>query len=92
MLAVQVKPGAKAPGIVLGAEGEIVVRVREPAIEGRATQAARASLARALGISQSRVTLARGATSRRKSFSIDGLTAEDARSRIANVARASRSS
>jgi uncharacterized protein YggU (UPF0235/DUF167 family) len=72
-LAVVVKPGSRAPGIVIS--GTIVtIRVREPAVEGRATEAARRAIATAVGVPQSAVSLARGATSRHKSFAIAGLT------------------
>jgi uncharacterized protein YggU (UPF0235/DUF167 family) len=72
-LAVVVKPGSKAPGIVISGEN-VTVRVREPAIESRATEAALRAIAAALGVPQSAVTLIRGATSRHKSIAIAGLT------------------
>jgi hypothetical protein len=73
LLVVVVKPGSKAPGIVISGES-VTVRVREPAVEGRATEAARRAIAAAVGVPQSAVTLIRGATSRHKSFAIAGLT------------------
>ena len=73
LLVILVKPGSKAPGVVISGD-TVTVRVREPAIEGRATEAARRAVATALGIPQSAVTLARGATSRHKSFAIADLT------------------
>ena len=76
-IVVQVKPGAKAPGIVLGPEGAVIVRVREPATEGRANDAVRAALASALGVPRTRVTLVRGAASRHKAFAVEGLAAAE---------------
>jgi uncharacterized protein YggU (UPF0235/DUF167 family) len=73
LLVVVVKPGSKAPGIVISGES-VTVSVREPAVEGRATEAARRAIAAAVGVPQSAVTLIRGATSRHKSFAIAGLT------------------
>ena len=74
VIVVTVKPGAKAPGIVFGADGSVVVRVRERAVEGKANEAVRAALARALGVPKSAVFLMRGATARLKAFEIKGLT------------------
>ena len=73
LLAVFVKPGSKSPGIIISGE-RVTVRVHEPALEGRATEAARRALASALRLPQSKVTLVRGASSRHKSFAIAGLT------------------
>jgi uncharacterized protein len=85
LLVVLVKPGSKTPGVV--SSGNIVtVRVREPAIEGRATEAARRAVATALCISQSAVTLVRGATSRHKSFAIAGMTKNQVLARLADFA------
>jgi len=77
LLVVFVKPGSKAPGVVISGE-TVTVRVREPAVEGRATEAARRAVAAALRVPQSAVTLVRGATSRQKTFAIAGLTKSEA--------------
>jgi len=77
VVVVTVKPGVKAPGIVLGADGTVVVRVRERAVEGKANEAVRIALARALGVSKSAVSLVRGATSRVKAFKVEGLSTPD---------------
>lgn len=81
-IVVTVKPGAKAPGIIFGADDSIVVRVRERAVEGKATEAARVEVARALDVPKSTVTLVRGAAARVKAFAIDGLTGAQARARL----------
>lgn len=84
LLAVIVKPGSRSPGIVIS--GEIVtVRVREPAVEGRATEAARRAIAAALRVPQSAVTLVRGATSRHKSFAIADLTKVEILKRLTSL-------
>ena len=80
-LAVIVKPGSKSPGIVIS-EDDVIVRVRAPAVEGRATEAARRAIADALHVSRSAVTLLRGATSRYKSFAIKGITKTEALRRL----------
>jgi len=55
------------------------VRVRERAMEGKANEAVRRAIARAVGVPPSAVTLVRGATARRKTFEIEGLTTTAAR-------------
>jgi uncharacterized protein YggU (UPF0235/DUF167 family) len=73
LVTVVVKPGSrKGPMVEAGPDGVLVVYVREPAIEGRATKAAAEVLAKHLGVPKSRVVLASGATSRHKRFRILG--------------------
>jgi uncharacterized protein YggU (UPF0235/DUF167 family) len=80
-LAVRVKPNAKKPGITI--DGETVeVRVRELPVEGRANDAVRDALAAALGIPRSRIALARGARSKAKAWTIEGLSRETALERL----------
>ena len=69
-VSVRVKPGSKKPGIS-NAGDELIVAVREPAVEQRATAAARLVLAAYYGVPVSRVRLVNGATSRRKLFEVD---------------------
>lgn len=68
---VTVKPGSrKGPLVEFGADGVLTIYVREPAIEGKATEAAARLLAAHLGVSRSRVELVAGATSRVKRFRV----------------------
>lgn len=76
------KPGAHADEVVLG-EDSIELRVRAPAREGQANDAARRLLAGALGIGVSRVVLVRGAASRRKAFEVRDLERAQALSLLA---------
>ena len=69
-LAVRVTPNARRAGLEL-AEGVIRIAVTEVPEGGKATEAARVALARALGVAKSRLTLVRGATSRDKLFRLD---------------------
>jgi uncharacterized protein YggU (UPF0235/DUF167 family) len=56
-----------------GARGEaLLVRVQEPAVEGKATEAALRALATALGVRRRDVELASGATSRDKLVEVAG--------------------
>jgi uncharacterized protein YggU (UPF0235/DUF167 family) len=83
-LAVVVKPGSRALGIGLR-DGAVEIRVAAPARDGLANEAVRAALAEALECAKSAVTLLRGAKARRKTFAIDGLTAEQIATRIARA-------
>jgi len=58
------------------------VRVRAPALEGRANEELCAFLADALGLPRRAVTLATGGKSRRKLLHIDGLSLDEARRRL----------
>ncbi|GAY13460.1 DUF167 domain-containing protein [Mycobacterium sp. shizuoka-1] len=69
---VTVKPGSrKGPLVETAADSTLTIYVREPAIEGKATEAAARLLAQHLGVPRSAVTLASGATSRIKRFRVD---------------------
>lgn len=68
--AVRVTPGARRAGVDL-AEGAIRISVTAPPEDGRATEAARAALAEALGVAKTRLTLVRGTKSRDKLFRLD---------------------
>lgn len=61
---------------------ELKVRVRAPALEGRANEALCEFLAEALGLGRRAVTVVAGEKSRRKVVRIDGMTAEEARRRL----------
>ena len=87
-IVVKVKPGAKAPGVVLTAQGAVEIRVRERAAEGKATRAALDALASALDIPPSTVTLLRGARSRIKMLRVDGLSADAVRLRLEHCSAA----
>lgn len=66
---VRVKPGSKKPGITDAGDG-LIVAVREPAVDQRATKAVRLVLAAYYGVPASRVRLVHGAASRRKLFEV----------------------
>jgi uncharacterized protein YggU (UPF0235/DUF167 family) len=53
-------------------DGQLVVRVRERAVDGSATDAVTASLAAAFSVTQRSVVCIRGAISRTKIFEIEG--------------------
>lgn len=74
-VAVRVKPGAARPrvgGCHQGPHGPaLVIAVHPPAVDGRATEAARRALAEALGVRPAAVALRAGAASRDKLFRVD---------------------
>jgi uncharacterized protein YggU (UPF0235/DUF167 family) len=65
-LAIHVRPGAATPWVGGSYGDALIVRVRERAVDGKATQAALAALATALGLRTRDVELISGATSRAK--------------------------
>lgn len=70
-LAVRVTPGAKSESIEAAA-GRVMVKVRARPQDGKANDAVRALLAKALDVAPSHIELLRGATSREKQFRIGG--------------------
>jgi len=68
---VRVKPGnRKGPLVEVGDDGDLTIYVREPAVEGKATEAVVKLLANHLGVPRSRIELISGATSRVKRFRV----------------------
>ena len=63
---IRVRPGARVPLVGGRHDDALVVRVTERAVEGRATAAALAALATALGVRPAEVRLVAGARSRVK--------------------------
>ncbi len=84
LVAVIAKPGSRSPGITF-VEGTLHVRVAERAHEGKANEACRAALARALSVAPSRVELVRGARSKDKLFRVAGCSAGDIKTRLARL-------
>ena len=70
MLAVRVTPNARRAGVEV-VDGQIRIGVTATPEDGKATEAARVALAKALGVAKSRLTLVRGATSREKMFRLE---------------------
>lgn len=75
-LTVHVVPRSRRPGVG-GRHGDaLVVRVAEPAVDGRATAATLQALASAFGVPRRSVRLVSGATSRTKIVEIEGVDEE----------------
>ena len=65
-IAIRVRPGSARPGVGGEHDGALVVRVSARAVDGKATEAALAAVADALGVRRSAVRLVSGASSRTK--------------------------
>jgi uncharacterized protein (TIGR00251 family) len=75
-------PNAKRDTVV-GQYGEAIkIKLRAPAVEGKANAALRSFLAEELNISQRAVVLESGQRSRGKVIRIDGMSEENVRSRL----------
>jgi uncharacterized protein YggU (UPF0235/DUF167 family) len=79
-LTIRVHPGSRHPGVGGTHDGAVVVRVREPAVDGRATEAALTAVADALAVPRRAVTLLSGATTRTKILDIPDASAPAAAS------------
>lgn len=69
-LAVRVTPGAKVEILEI-VDGRLHIKVRAKPEDGKANEAVRDLLARALGLAPSRLSLLRGATAREKMFHVE---------------------
>jgi len=82
---VRVRPGASRTAVGGRYDGPfgpaLVIAVAAPAVDGRATEAARRALAAALGLRPASVLLRAGAASRDKLFTVDGAP-EDVAARV----------
>ena len=72
-LAVRVIPNARRTELAGERDGELVLRLNAPALEGKANKAAVEFLARHFGIARSRVTLVSGEKTRHKVFELEGV-------------------
>jgi hypothetical protein len=86
-LNVRVIPNAKKDGFAGYREGELVLRLNAPAIEGRANKAAAEFVSRFLGVPRSAVLLVQGERSRHKIFQIVGLENSDLERKLAEIDR-----
>lgn len=77
----RVVPRSGRTGVEVGPAG-VRIRVRAAPERGRATEEARAALARALDVPSSAVRLVAGASSRTKVFEVEGLAPEEVRRRL----------
>jgi len=76
-------PNARSDEVIGWAGEDLRVKVRAPALDGRANDAVCRLLADRLGLHARAVTLVRGDKSRSKLVQVDGLCAGDVRSKLA---------
>jgi uncharacterized protein len=69
---IRVRPGAGRTAVGGAHDGALVVRVAARPVEGRATEAALAAVAAALGVRRRHVSLVTGSTSRTKVVEVEG--------------------
>ncbi len=69
---VLVRPRSSHPSVGGVHDGALVVRVREPATDGRANRAVVEAVAAALGVGRGAVRITGGHSSRRKVVEVDG--------------------
>ena len=81
-IAIRLQPRAKREEVVGERAGAIVVRVTAPPVDGKANAALCAFVARAAGVSPSRVAVVRGQTSRDKVLRVDGATDDEVRAAL----------
>ena len=76
-LHIRVIPNARRTEFAGRREGELVLRLSAPAIDGKANKAAIEFLADYFRIPRSRITLVAGEKTRHKVFELDGLESKD---------------
>ena len=86
-LKVRVIPNARKNELGGYREGELVVRLNAPDIEGKANKAAVEFVSQFLGVARSAVLLVRGERSRHKIFQIVGLERSDLERKLADIDR-----
>ena len=79
ILRFHIVPNAKTDKVIGEQESSIKVKLRAPAVEGKANAALRCFLAEKLNVAQHAIVLERGLTSRNKLIRINGLSEEDVR-------------
>jgi uncharacterized protein (TIGR00251 family) len=84
---IRVIPNAKRTEFAGYREGELILRLNAPPVDGKANKAALEFVARYLGVPRSAVLLAAGERSRHKIFQIVGLESADLERKLAGVDR-----
>jgi len=81
-LGFHVVPNAKVDSVIGEHGAAIKVKLRAPAVEGKANAALRSFLSKELEIAERQTVLERGHKSRDKIIRIDGLSEQEVRSRL----------
>jgi uncharacterized protein (TIGR00251 family) len=83
-ITVRVQPNAKHTEMVRFEDGVLHLKIAAPPVKGKANAALIAFLSDILDVSKSRLSIAKGATSRSKVIVIDGMSQEEVTERIGN--------
>ena len=84
-LEIRVTPRASSNRIEgVDTAGRLKIKVTAPPVEGAANRAVIKLLAKALGVSEGKVTVIRGETSRNKTLEIEGLSERELQNRLIN--------
>lgn len=83
----RVKPRASRDRLKCGGQGELILEVQAPPVEGEANAACLDFLARAVHVPKSRVSVLAGEKSRRKLIQITGRSGDETASRIKALAQ-----
>lgn len=83
VLDVRAQPRAKRPGLKGIREGALEVALRAPPVDGAANEELVRTLAELLGVPRRAVTVLRGASARGKAVSIEGISPDEVRARLA---------
>ena len=81
-LAIRVQPRAKRTEVAGERGGAVVIRVNAPPVDGKANEAVEKLIADKLNVPKRAVAIVRGDGSRDKLVRIDGLSADEARTRL----------
>ena len=82
----RVKPRAQRDRLKMGADGELVLELHAPPVEGAANEACVKFMAEAVRVPKSNVELVAGEKSRRKLLKISGRPGEEMKARIESLA------
>jgi hypothetical protein len=85
-LPIRVQPKAGRNEIAGRRAGRLLVRVTAAPEAGKANQAARKLVAKAIGVAPGRVEIVRGAKSRDKDLAVEGLTEAELNARLDRIA------
>ena len=81
-ITVRVQPNAKRTEVVRFEDGVLHIRIATAPVKGKANAALLVFLSDILGLSKSRLSIEKGATSRVKIIAVEGLNLDELRKRI----------
>lgn len=81
-ITVRVQPNAKRNEVVRFEDGILYLRIAALPVKGKANQALIAFLSDVLGVSKSRLSIEKGATSRMKVIAVEGMSQVEVREKV----------